>query len=484
MDPRNLLFILSDQHAADVVGSSGNQVAITPHLDRLAARGTRFDNAYCASPICVPSRASIATGRYPNDIGAWDNAKPYTGAEAPSWGHRLAEHQCPVTTIGKLHFRSSDDDTGFPDQRLPLHVIDQTGNMIGLLRGNMPPLPGRGEDILGARAGESSYTAYDRAIADMACQWLHDEAPSHNRTWVLFVSFVSPHPPLIAPSEYLSLFRRESMPLPPQWQPETWLQHPVLDMKRQNDMPPQPLTESQVRQALAAYYGLVSFLDAQIGKVLEALDETGLAPETRVIYASDHGDTLGANGQWGKCSMLEGAVKVPLFVTGPDVPEGTVVKQPVSLVDCFASVLDAVGVPLSPEDRDLPGRSLWRLVDGREPSRPVFAEYHATHSPQAVFMLRDQCYKYIHYTGYRPQPFDLSNDPTEAYDLASNPAYETMLADFEHRLHDIVDPEKVDSRARRDQQRRVRNAGGRRAVITRSSSFRGSPAPEEFRDGG
>lgn len=484
MDPKNLLFILSDQHAADVLGSGGNQVVTTPHLDRLAARGTRFENAYCASPVCVPSRASIATGRYPHDIGAWDNAKPYTGAEAPSWGHRLAEHDCPVTTIGKLHFRSSGDDTGFPDQRLPLHVIEKTGNMIGLLRGDMPPLPGRGEDMLSARAGKSSYTAYDRAIADVACQWLHDEASTHDRPWVLFVSFVCPHPPLIAPPEFLSLYHRETMPLPPQWQPETWLRHPVLDMKRQNDMPPQPLTESQVRQALAAYYGLVSFLDAQIGRVLQALDETGLAQETRVIYASDHGDTLGANGQWGKCSMLEGAVKVPLILAGPDVQEGRVEAQPVSLVDCFPSVLDAVGVPPSPDDEDLPGRSLWRLLDDPEPSRPVFAEYHATHSPQAIYMLRDKRYKYVHYTGYQPQLFDLGNDPTETNDLAADPASATMVADFERRLRGIVDPEEVDNRARSDQQRRVRAAGGRRAVIARSSSFRGTPAPKEFRDDG
>lgn len=482
MDSRNLLFILSDQHSADVLGSSGNQVAKTPHLDRLSARGTRFENAYCASPICVPSRASIATGRYPNDIGAWDNAKPYTGTEAPSWGHRLAEHQCPVTTVGKLHFRSANDDTGFPDQRLPLHVIDQTGNMIGLLRGDMPPLPGRGEDILGARVGESSYTAYDRAIADMASQWLHDEASRHDRPWVLFVSFVCPHPPLIAPVEFLSLYHRETMPLPPQWQPDTWLRHPVLDMKRRNDMPPQPLTEAQVQQALAAYYGLVSFLDAQIGKVLEALDETGQTQETRVIYASDHGDTLGAHGQWGKCSMLEGAVKVPLIVAGPDVPEDTVAKQPVSLVDCFPSVLDAVGVPLSPEDNDLPGRSLWHLVEDREPSRQIFAEYHATHSPQAVFMLRDEHYKYVHYAGSRPQLFDLRTDPIEANDLATNPAYETMLTDFDRRLRDIVNLEEIDGRARHDQQRRLHAAGGRGAVIARSLNFRGTPAPDEFRD--
>lgn len=251
-------------------------------------------------------------------------------------------------------------------------------------------------------------------------------------------------------------------------------------MKRRNDAHDRPFTEPQVRRARAAYYALVSFMDAQVGKVLDTLDACGLADDTRVIYTSDHGETLGANGQWGKCSMLEGAVRVPLIVAGPDVPAGVTTPQPASLVDLFPSVLDAAGAPLGPEDHDLPGRSLWRLLHEPEPDRTIFAEHHATHSRQAIYMLRHGRDKYIHYTGDAPQLFDLRDAPYETRDLASDPAYAPKVAAFEQRLRTIVDPERIDAEARRDQARRVREAGGREAVIARSKGFRHTPAPAAY----
>ena len=166
MTPTNVLVILSDEHTRRVLGCYGNRIVRTPHLDALAARGTRFARAYCQTPICVPSRASLATGRWPHAIGAWDNATPYVGTEAPSWGHRLGAQGHHVTTVGKLHYRRVDDPSGFPDQRVPLHVLDGTGDLYGLLRGDMPPRPQSLRHVLDARAGESEYIRYDRAIAD------------------------------------------------------------------------------------------------------------------------------------------------------------------------------------------------------------------------------------------------------------------------------------------------------------------------------
>lgn len=477
--PRNLLFILSDQHAANVLGAAGNALAHTPHLDQLAARGTRFANAYCASPICVPSRASLATGRYVHDLGTWDNARPYTGAEAPSWGHRLTDHGRPVTTIGKLHFRSPEDPTGFPDQRLPLHVAGGTGNRIGLLRGAMPPLPNRGRDVLEAGPGESSYTAYDRAIADAAVAWLR-AAALRQQPWVLFVSFVCPHPPLVAPPPHFARFDPAAMPLPPAWHPAAWPAHPVLDLKRRLDMPERPLPAATIQRATAAYYGLVTFLDEQIGRVLRALAAAGLNETTRVLYTSDHGETLGAQGQWGKCSLLEGAVKVPLLLAGPGVPAGRTVADPVSLVDCFPTVLEGVGVPLD-QDADVPGRSLFRGLAAPDPDRVVFAEYHATSSPSAAFMLRRRNLKYVHYEGYPPRLFDLDRDPDELHNLAAAPAAAAVNAGFAATLRQIVgNPAELDQRIQEDQAARVRAAGGPGAVIAQSAGFRGTPAPAQF----
>src|SRR6266403_1712422 len=139
--PTNVLFILSDEPTRRVLGSYGNRIVRTPHLDALATRGTRFASAYCQTPICVPSRGSLATGRWPHAIDSWDNATPYVGTEASSWGHRLTAQGHRVATVGKLHDRRADDPSGFSDQRVPLHVVDGTGDLYGLLRGDMPPRP-------------------------------------------------------------------------------------------------------------------------------------------------------------------------------------------------------------------------------------------------------------------------------------------------------------------------------------------------------
>lgn len=212
MRPKNLLFILSDEHRRDIAGCYGNDIVRTPTLDRLAKRGTRFTNAYTPCPICVPARACLATGRQAFQMGVWDNAHPYHG-EIPSWGHRLKAAGHRVDSIGKLHFRSADDDNGFTEEILPLHVVDGVGDLLGLIRdppaarGNMPALARE------AGPGESSYTAYDRRIADAACDWLAARAQEkEGKPWCLFVSFVLPHFPLIAPEEFFALYPLEKMP--------------------------------------------------------------------------------------------------------------------------------------------------------------------------------------------------------------------------------------------------------------------------------
>ena len=149
MQGRNVVFIMSDEHSRRVLGSYGNTVVKSPNLDALAAGGTQFENAYCNCPICVPSRASFATGRYVHAIGYWDNAFPYRGTPA-SWGHRLhdTDHRCD--SIGKLHYRGSDDPNGFDNEILPLHVLEGEGDVQGMLR--RPP-PTR--DSTGQLAGDA-----------------------------------------------------------------------------------------------------------------------------------------------------------------------------------------------------------------------------------------------------------------------------------------------------------------------------------------
>lgn len=480
MKPTNVLFILSDQHSRRILGCYDNPVVRTPNLDALAARGARFASAYCQTPICVPSRASLATGRYAHAVSSWDNGSPYLGTEAPSWGHRLTGQGHTVTTIGKLHYRRAEDPSGFPDQRVPMHVLEGIGDLYGLLRGDMPVRPQSRKYVREAGAGESEYTRYDRAIAELAARWLREEAQEATRPWVLFVGFVSPHFPLVVPDRYFNLYPPDSLPLPVQHSPEAWPRHPALELRRRQQGLDEPFDEKTLRKALVAYYGLVSFLDDQIGIVLRALEEAGLTESTRILYSSDHGEMLGEHGLWWKSTMYESAVAVPLILAGPDIPCGKVVSTNAMLVDVFPTFVEAVGARLAPEDSDLPGESLLRLAveDGR--SRTAFSEYHAMYSPSGIFMVRTERYKYVHYVGHPPQLFDLLADPDETLDLGLATEYAEVRAACERELRSIVDPEAVDRRARADQRRRIEAIGGVEAILARGDRVPYTPAPGEF----
>lgn len=480
MQATNLLFINSDQHSRRALGCYGHSVVRTPNLDALAARGTRFQNAYTPTPICVPARACLATGRYAHTIGSWDNATPYVGTEAASWGHRLTEQGHRVTTIGKLHYRKVDDPSGFPDQRLPMHVLDGVGDLYGLLRGEMPVRPVSRQQVLDARAGECDYTRYDRAIAQESARWLREEGQSDEKPWALFVSFVSPHFPLIVPDEYLRLYPLDSFPMPVQWKPEEWPHHPVLDHKRTQQALDEPFNERTIRQAMAVYYGMCTFLDEQIGIVLRGLEDAGLASNTRIVYTTDHGEQLGEHGLWWKSAMYDGTVAVPILLAGSDIPQGKVVHTNVNLVDGFPTIVEATGAEYAPEDADLPGRSLIQIANEPDQPRTVLSEYHAIFSPSAMFILRNERYKYVEYVDSVPQLFDMISDPDETHDLASDPAHRETLGACARELRSLLGgetPEEIDGRAKADQRRRIDAAGGVDAVLTGGNRIPFTPAP-------
>ncbi|MGH7093586.1 MAG: sulfatase-like hydrolase/transferase, partial [Stellaceae bacterium] len=280
----NTLFIFSDEHSRRVLGCYGHQMIRTPHLDRLAARGVRFTDAYTNSPICVPARASLATGRYPHEIRFWDNGIPYDGS-VPSWHHRLKAAGREAVSIGKLHFRSGDDDNGFTEEIMPLHVVDGIGDPLGWLR---DPLPVRHAALRLAKEagrGNSKYQEYDDKITDAAVTWLKARAARANdtdRPFVLFVSIVCPHFPLIARPEWYDLYPEDKVPAPALYAPEERPNHPYVAAIRECQVYDQAFDAASLHRAIAAYFGMVSFTDHNVGRLVAALDETGLCANTRV----------------------------------------------------------------------------------------------------------------------------------------------------------------------------------------------------------
>jgi choline-sulfatase len=468
---------MSDEHNPKVMGCAGHPIVATPNLDGLAAAGTVFSSAYTTSPVCIPARAGFACGKYIHQIGFWDNADAYDGS-VPSWHHVLRERDHAVVSIGKLHFRQPGEDHGFTEEQIPMHILDGKGDLMGLIRDDLPRRGGAKKMAAMAGPGETPYTMYDREICSRAQVWLREEGTRrHDKPWVLFVSFVAPHFPLTAPPEHYYRYWEQDLPMPKLYAREQRPQHPYLrDYAQSFCYDDYFESERDVKRALAGYFGLVSFLDENVGKVLRALNETGLAETTRVIYTSDHGDNLGARGLWGKSTMYDEIAGVPLIMRGPGVPAGKVVDTPVSHVDCYPTIVNSVGVDFDQVRDTHPGVDLRTVAAGARPERTVLSEYHGMGSISGAFAIRHGRYKYVHYALYPAQLFDLERDPDEIHDLAGDPAHAATLAACRDRLYALCDPAEVDRRAKARQAELLARNGGREAVIARGDlGF--TPAP-------
>ena len=477
MAVRNVLVIMSDEHDPRHMGCSGSPIVKTPHLDALAARGTRFRNAYTPSPICVPARAAFATGRRVFEARLWDNASPYYG-QLQGWGHLLQQRGVRVESVGKLHYRQQGDPAGFDVEHLPMHVLGGYGMVWASIRD--PYLKrANGKRMLGEEIGrgDSPYTQYDEAVTERTVQWLHEAGQRGGEPFALYVGLVAPHFPLLAPARFFDLYAGLELPesklLPASgYRRHPWVQqYADFELNEENFRSPQ-----ERRAAIAAYFGLCSFLDHNVGRILQALESSGLARDTLVVYTSDHGDNLGARGLWGKSTLYQESVSVPMIAAGPGMGVGTC-DTPVDLLDLFPTILQATGTEPAPLMDGRPGRALQEIAAGQpQPERVVFSEYHAAGSNTAGFMVRKGRWKYHYYVRFQPELFDLQDDPEELQDLAGNPAYAHVLRDMEAELRRICDPEAVDARCKQDQQRMIEGYGGVEAAA-RMGSKGATPAP-------
>ena len=482
----NLVVFCSDNHARGWLGCDGNPLARTPNLDALAERGVRFETAYAASPLCCPSRAAIATGRFPHQTGYWDNAIPFDGRVA-SWMRRLSDAGHTVVSIGKLHFRETAPENGFSEERLAMHILDGKGGVHMLLRAlDREPVNAGQWALYMDRSGVGSapYQPFDREITREAISWLEANARSGGKPWVLFVSYPSAHPPFSVPAEFYRESDEAAAELPPGWQSDHAGDHPATCHLRRI-MNSQPMTvddEPALRRVLAGYLALIEHLDTEIGRVAAALDDLGIGETTRIVYTSDHGEMAGAQGLFGKSCLFEPSIGVPLIMAGPDIPHGRTVSAPVSHVDLYPTILEAVGLEQPPGvDADLLGTSLWRTLDDGPPDRPVFAEYHAAGSKSGGFMLRDGDWKLVYHVGMPAQVFDLASDPDELVDLG--PAH-PKAKDLEAKLREICDPEAVDARAKADQRDWIAHWGGPDQIASEALLIYTPPpgAPAETED--
>ena len=464
MTASNVLIIMSDEHTRSVMGAYGNELAQTPTLDDLANRGVRFANAYTPSPICIPARASFATGTQVFEHRCWSSAEPYYGQQQ-SWMHRLRDRGHAVVAIGKQHYRSAEDDTGFSEQLLPMYLAnDGKGWPQGLQRKPMADFPAAAELAAVLGPGETSYTQYDRDITAAAVDWLQRRSREDSKPWVLFVSFICPHFPLSAPQRFYDMYRDVELPAAYDRDAARRLRHPVIDAMRQFWNYADYFDPDSEREGLRNYYGLCSFLDDNVRQVLNALEQAGHADDTRIIYTSDHGDMIGNHGIWAKSYMYEDSVGIPLTCTGPGILPA-VNPTPVSLTDLAATVELAVYGEIREPAGSWQSRPLQEFIDKPEPERPILSEYHDGGSPCGFYMLRQGPWKYVYFAeGHPALLFNVDEDPRELTNLA-NDSGQAAIVDMLHRqLLQILDPEEVNRQAFADQARKIEELGGLEAI--------------------
>lgn len=315
--------------------------------------------------------------------------------------------------------------------------------------------------------GESNYTKYDQAVTERTCDWLtaaaDDAAP-----WCLYVGLVAPHHPLVAPQKYYDLYPHDALP-PDKLHPrDGYKQHPWL-VKMADAMVGEEgwQDEAERRSAIAAYYGLTSYMDNNVGQIVAALRASGQYDNTTIIYSSDHGENLGVRGLWGKMNMYEESAAIPMIIA----PAPNLKAAPRAICGTTASLLDVSETTLDHFEANLPGkrpgRSLYALADSADDTeRAVFSEYHAIGAVSGAFMLRKGRWKLIEYVGFEPELFDLVADPEELSDLAQSKDYADVLKALRAEMRLICDPEAVNKQAFADQEELIRGYGGKAIAVT------------------
>ena len=427
----NVLFLISDDQRPDTIGALGNEIIKTPHLDRLVREGTTFTRAIVAVPICVASRAEILTGRDGLRNGNQDwGFSPTHGVT--HWAAAMADGGYETCYVGKWH------TVGRPSQ----HGYLTTQGLYAGGGGKFPlthPQDWKGMDVTGYRGwvfqtddrqlfperGVGLTPDISADFADAAIEFLSRQ---RDQPFFLHVNFTAPHDPLFYPTGYEDLYDADDMPLPRNFRPEHPFDHGNAG-GRDELLYQSPRTPEETRAGLAVYYAVISHLDAQVGRILAALENTNQLDNTLIIYSSDHGLAMGSHGLRGKQNMYEHSVGVPLIFRGPGVDADRRTAAQCYLRDLYPTTCDLSGIEI-PDSVD--GRSLRPVLAGRQDA--VYEHVYA-HFRDSQRMIRTDEWKYVIYPQVdREQLFHLSEDPDELRNLATDPAHADRLNTLRGRL--------------------------------------------------
>lgn len=458
----NIVLIMADQLAPQFTGAYGHSVVKTPHMDALAARGMRFDSAYCNSPLCAPSRFSFMAGQLVTSIASYDNASEFPSS-VPTFAHYLRQMGYRTSLSGKMHFVGPDQLHGFeervttdvypsdfawtPDWEAPNERIDKWYH-------NMDSVKEAGV------AATTFQLEFDEEVAFFARRKLMDYACHSETPFCLVASFIHPHDPYVARPEFWNLYEEADIDMPAH----------VMSYDEQDDFSKRlmdgmeattkPATDEEIRNARHAYYANVSYFDSKIGELVRTIEEIGELDNTIFIITADHGDMLGERGLWYKMNFFEHSGRVPLIMAGPGIANGTQ-DTPCSLVDILPTMVDiaaSTGTPKPVYGQPIDGRSLMGMArTGEGDGGDAIGEYCAEMTGHPVYMIRRGYYKYIHCDVDAPLLFNIAADPTELTNLADDPDHAVLAQSFAEEVAARWDSETIraDVIAKQKQRRAV-----------------------------
>ena len=427
-DQPNILILMADQLSAGALRAYGNGVCRTPNIDALAASGVVFDSFYCNSPLCAPSRFSFMAGRLPSKIGAYDNAAELP-ASVPTFAHYLRSAGYRTVLSGKMHFCGPDQLHGF-DERLTTDIYPADfGWTPDWTRFSERPGWYHTMDSV-TQAGPCTRTNqidFDDEVVFNARQRLFDIARGQDRRpFCMVVSMTHPHDPYTIPQPYWDRYAGVEIDMPRVRMTPGELDPHSRRLRHVVGLDLQDVTDEQVRAARRAYYGAVSYVDDQVGLLLDTLADARFADDTIVLLIADHGDMLGERGLWYKMSFFEPACRIPLIVHAPGRFAARRVGASASLVDLLPTLCELAG---GAPDYATPicGRSLVPTLRGAGGTDEVIGEYLGEGAIAPVVMIRRGSYKFVHSPVDPDQLYDLSADPLERHNLAAEPAQASMV---------------------------------------------------------
>jgi arylsulfatase A-like enzyme len=438
----NFLFMIADDLMFRTIGSINNPEVHTPNLDRLAAQGCHFSHCFhqgsWTGAICIASRTMLLTG-----LTAFKAEKAIPGdqsAQIPVWGQTLRENGYRTFVSGKWHLDAVSLQRSFAEQA---HVgpgyLPSTPDMYNR------PAPGNhwsssDESLKGhwldtklwddERQDETRHSS--EVYADATIHFLEEHARSGQDPFFVYLGFNAPHDPRQAPQKYLDMYPVDSIKIPPNFLPE----HPFdqgQHRTRDELLAPFPRTEFDVRTHRREYYAIITHLDAQVGRILDALERSGQAENTYVIFTADHGLAVGEHGLMGKQNQYECSMRMPLIVKGPRVPAGKHVDEMVYQHCMFATTCEIAGIPV-PKHVEFP--SLAPMIF-KEDAVPLYDAMFGWLNvlQRSVRTRQHKLIYYIHIDRY--QLFDIEKDPWEMNDLINDPSYATVKNQMKTRLHEL-----------------------------------------------